>query len=122
MEVQTSNIRSAFALQNSCYRFARNLAAQWRPRSVRWSESSSSESFKLSEDSRFASSVNMKEHDSEFESNNGNSVTKSEQSQVNVAASGEGNIDDAVVDVEHFNVEDEQESAILTEIEREEYQ
>ena len=49
-------------------------------------------------------------------------TNKSEQSQVNVAASGEGNIDDAVVDVEHFNVEDEQESAILTEIEREEYQ
>jgi len=64
----------------------------------------------------------MKEHNSEIESNNGNSVTKSEQSQVNVGASVKGNIDDAVVDVEHSNVEDKPESAILTEIEREEYQ
>ena len=31
-------------------------------------------------------------------------------------------MDDVVVDVEHSNVEDEPESAILTEIEREEYQ
>jgi len=59
--------------------------------------------------------VDVKEHDSEFESNDGNSVTKSEQSQV-VAARIEDNADDAVVvkDVEeHPNVEDEPESAIL---------
>ena len=63
--------------------------------------------------------MDTKEHDSEFESNNGNSGTKSEQSQVNVVASVEDNVDDTVVDVEHPNVEDEPESAILTEIERE---
>jgi len=65
----------------------------------------------------------MKEHDSEFESNNLNSVTESEQSQVNVAASVADNADGAVVeDVEHPNIEDESESALLTKIEREEYQ
>ncbi len=42
--------------------------------------------------------------------------------QTNVATSVEDNVDDAVIDVEHSNVEDEPESAILTEIEREEYQ
>ena len=42
--------------------------------------------------------------------------------QVNVAASVEDNVDDAVIDVEHSNVEYEPESVILTEVEREEYQ
>jgi hypothetical protein len=42
--------------------------------------------------------------------------------QTNVATSVEDNVDDAVVDVEHSNVEDEPESEILTEIEREDYQ
>ena len=62
-------------------------------------------------------------YDSEFESDNGNAATMSEHSQVNViAASVEGNVDNPVVeDVEHPNIEDEPESVILTEIEREEY-
>ena len=79
-----------------CYRSARNLAAQCRFRSVRWIKSSSEQSFKLPVDSQSAPSVDTKEHDSEFESNNGNSGTKSEQSQVNVAASVEDNVDNAV--------------------------
>ena len=53
-KVQASNLHSAFTLQNSGYRSARNLAAQWRSRSVRWSESSSLQSFQIPVDSQSA--------------------------------------------------------------------
>jgi len=53
----------------------------------------------------------MREHDSKFESNNGNAVSEPEQYEVSVAASVKDNMDDAVVeDVENRNCEDEHQS------------